>query len=51
MRSVAVPVRGLSFRAAISVSGPDSRVTLDGVPQIAPDLQAVAEQLRTAFAG
>ena len=51
VRSVAVPVRGLPFRAAISVSGPDSRVTLDGVPQIAPDLQAVAEQLRTAFGG
>ena len=51
VRSVAVPVRGLPFRAAISVSGPDSRVTLDGVTQIASDLQAVADQLRTAFGG
>ena len=47
--SVAVPVRGLPFRAAISISGPDSRVTLDDVTQIASDLQAVADQLRTAL--
>lgn len=49
VRSVAVPVLGLPFRAAISVSGPDSRVTLDDVPEIASDLQTVAHQLRTAF--
>ena len=49
VRSVSVPVRGLPFRAAISISGPDSRVTLDDVTQIASDLQAVADQLRTAF--
>ena len=49
VRCVAVPVRGLPFRAAISVSGPDSRVTLDDVTRIASDLQAVADQLRTAF--
>jgi IclR family transcriptional regulator, acetate operon repressor len=51
VRSVAVPVRGLPFRAAISVSGPDSRLTPDGVATIALDLQAVADQLRTAFSG
>jgi IclR family transcriptional regulator, acetate operon repressor len=49
VRCVAVPVRGLPFPAAISVSGPDSRVTLDAVAQIAPDLQAVSDQLRNAF--
>jgi IclR family transcriptional regulator, acetate operon repressor len=48
VRSVAVPVRGLPFRAAISVSGPASRVTPESVPQIALDLQAVADELRTA---
>jgi IclR family acetate operon transcriptional repressor len=51
VRSVAVAVRGLPFRAAISVSGPDSRVTPDSVPQIASDLRAVADQLRAAFDG
>lgn len=49
VRCVAVPVRGLPFPAAISVSGPDSRITLDAVTQIAPDLQAVSDQLRNAF--
>jgi IclR family transcriptional regulator, acetate operon repressor len=49
VRCVAVPVRGLPFPAAISISGPDSRVTLDAVTQIAPDLQTVSDQLRTTF--
>jgi IclR family acetate operon transcriptional repressor len=49
VRSVAVPLRGLPFRAAISITGPASRVSPDGVASIASDLQAVADQLRTAF--
>jgi IclR family acetate operon transcriptional repressor len=49
VRCVAVPVRGLPFRAALSVSGPSSRVTPEQVPMIVPDVQAVAVQLRMAF--
>lgn len=49
VRCVAVPVRGLPFHAAVSVSGPSGRVTMEQVHQIAPDVQAVAEQLRVAF--
>ena len=43
VRCVAVPLIGLPFLAAISVSGPSSRLTMDDVPRIAPELKAVAE--------
>ncbi|HSU37462.1 MAG TPA: IclR family transcriptional regulator [Propionibacteriaceae bacterium] len=49
VRCVAVPIRGLPFRAALSVSGPSSRVTADQVPLIAPDIQAAADRVRLAF--
>ncbi len=49
VRCVAVPIRGLPFRAALSVSGPSSRVTVEQVPQIAPDIQAAAHRVRLAF--
>jgi IclR family acetate operon transcriptional repressor len=45
VRCVAVPVVGTPVRAAISVSGPDSRVTLDRVDEIAPVLIKAAEAL------
>jgi IclR family transcriptional regulator, acetate operon repressor len=45
VRCVAVPVLDAPVRAAISVSGPDSRVTLDRVGEIAPILLAAAEAL------
>ena len=45
VRCVAVPLPGLPFLAAISVSGPSGRVTMDDVPRIAPELQAVAENI------
>lgn len=45
VRCVAVPLIGLPFLAAISVSGPSSRVTMDDVPRIAPALQAVAVEI------
>ena len=49
VRCVAVPIRGLPFRAALSVSGPSSRVTVEQVPLIAPDIQAAANRVRLAF--
>jgi IclR family acetate operon transcriptional repressor len=47
VRCVAVPVVGAPVRAAISVSGPDSRVTLDRVGEIAPVLMKAAQALVT----
>jgi IclR family acetate operon transcriptional repressor len=49
VRCVAAPIAGLPFHAAVSVSGPSSRVTLDEVEIIAPVLQRAAEQLRDGF--
>ncbi len=45
VRCVAVPVVGAPVRTAISVSGPDSRVTRDRVGEIAPILLSTAEAL------
>jgi IclR family acetate operon transcriptional repressor len=45
VRCVAGPLAGLPFLAAISVSGPSSRLTMDDVPVIAPELQAVAADM------
>jgi IclR family acetate operon transcriptional repressor len=47
VRCVAVPGVGAPGRAAISVSGPDSRVTLDRVDEIAPVLMKAAQALVT----
>lgn len=49
VRCVAVPLLGLPFLAAISISGPSSRVTMEDVPRIAPDLRAVAEELNRNY--
>jgi IclR family transcriptional regulator, acetate operon repressor len=49
VRCVAVPIPGLPFRAAVSMSGPSSRVTLDEVDEIAPVVQRAAERLRDGF--
>ena len=49
VRCVAVPVLDLPFRAALSVSGPSSRVTMEQVEVIAPGVQAVADQVSAAF--
>lgn len=49
VRCVAVPLIGLPFLAAISVSGPSSRLTMEDVPRIAPQLQAVATQISSNF--
>jgi IclR family transcriptional regulator, acetate operon repressor len=45
VRCVAVPLVGLPFLAAISVAGPSSRMTMEDVPRIAPELQAVAAEI------
>lgn len=49
VRCVAVPVPGLPFRAAVSVSGPGGRVTIEQVEVIAPDVQRTALELSQAF--
>jgi IclR family acetate operon transcriptional repressor len=49
VRCIAVPITGLPFTAAVSVSGPSGRITLDSIPIMAPDLQAVAADVREAF--
>jgi IclR family acetate operon transcriptional repressor len=49
VRCVAVPVPDLPFRAAISVSGPSSRVTTEQVEQIAPAARQAAAELARVF--
>lgn len=49
VRCVAVPLEDLPFTAALSVSGPSSRLTMDLVPQIAPRLHAAAADISAAF--
>jgi IclR family acetate operon transcriptional repressor len=45
VRCVAVPVPGGAPAAAISVSGPEGRLTMDVVPRVAPLLQSAAAAL------
>lgn len=45
VRCVAVPLRGAPTPAAVSVSGPDSRLTAEAVARILPDVLEVAERL------
>src|SRR3954452_4827930 len=45
VRCVAVPVLGGPGQTALSVSGPEGRVTVESVPQIAELLQATAAEL------
>ncbi len=49
VRCVAVPIPALPVRAAISVSGPSSRVTHEQVNDIAPVLREAAAGLAAAF--
>ncbi len=49
VRCVAVPITGLPFKAALSVSGPSSRVTTAQVAQIAPVMVETATSLRDGF--
>ncbi|MEJ7629529.1 MAG: IclR family transcriptional regulator [Nocardioidaceae bacterium] len=49
VRCVAVPIGGLPFRAALSVSGPSSRVTMEQTAVIAPVMQQTAADLRDGF--
>lgn len=49
VRCIAVPIKGLPFHAAVSVSGPSSRIRLQDVHAMAPTLQAVATEIREAF--
>lgn len=49
VRCVAVPMRGLPFAAALSVSGPSSRVTVPQTAVMAPVMQGTAEQLSEGF--
>jgi IclR family acetate operon transcriptional repressor len=45
VRCVAAPVPGGSSAAAISVSGPEGRLTMEAVPRVVPLLQAAAAAL------
>jgi IclR family transcriptional regulator, acetate operon repressor len=47
VRCVAVPLVGAPRRAAVSVSGPSSRLTLERLGELLPVLQRVAEDLCT----
>ena len=49
VRCVAVPINGLPFRAALSVSGPDSRVTVAQTEVMAPAMVKAANRLRDGF--
>jgi len=49
VRCIAVPIKDLPFQAAVSVSGPSSRVLSKDVPGMAPAVQAVAAQISDAF--
>lgn len=49
VRCVAVPLTGLPFLAAMSVSGPSSRIRMDDVARIAPKLQEVAAEASRNF--
>ena len=50
VRCVSVPLKGLPFRAAISISGPSSRVRTEDVPRIAPQLIEIAREVGEQFA-
>lgn len=49
VRCIAVPLRDLPFTAALSVSGPSSRMSMDDALRIAPHLQAAAADISAAF--
>ncbi|MFT7839953.1 IclR family transcriptional regulator [Saccharothrix sp. BKS2] len=47
VRCVAVPLRDAPALAAVSVSGPDSRLTKEAVTRMLPDVLRIAERLST----
>ena len=49
VRCVAVPVPGLPFVGALSVSGPSGRLTVDDIPRIAPVLADAAGRIAADF--
>jgi IclR family transcriptional regulator, acetate operon repressor len=49
VRCVAVPIEGLPFKAALSVSGPSSRVTIEQTATMAPVMQQTAAALLDGF--
>jgi IclR family acetate operon transcriptional repressor len=49
VRCVAVPVPNVSTPIALSVSGPEARMTAEAIKQFVPQLQAAAEQLSIEF--
>ena len=49
VRCVAVPLTGLPFLAAMSVSGPSSRIRMDDVARIGPKLAEVAAEASKNF--
>lgn len=49
VRCLAVPIPGLPFPAALSVSGPSSRISPDDPARMAPSLHRVASELAAAF--
>jgi IclR family transcriptional regulator, acetate operon repressor len=49
VRCVAVPVPNVSTPIALSVSGPEARMTAEAIKQFVPQLKAAAEQLSAEF--
>lgn len=49
VRCISVPLTGLPLLAAVSISGPSSRLRTEHVPQITPDLVTLATQMRHDF--
>ena len=49
VRCVAVPLEGLPFTAAISISGPSSRISLEDAPLVSSHLQEAAVDITAAF--
>ncbi len=51
VRCFAVPIPGITLLAAISVSGPEVRLTRESAARVVPELQAAARDLAAAFNG
>lgn len=51
VRCFAVPIPGINVLAAVSVSGPEARLTRESVARIIPELQLTARNLADAFNG
>ncbi len=51
VRCIAAPILGIPFPAAVSVSGPSSRLTREAMEHVAESVVRVAGELATAFDG